>query len=232
MFTSRSVGRTVAAVAVAGLALSACTSSKHGAAGGSPSQPAPSSAASSATQQPVGAGSTTPSGSASGSKSPAHGRSTPPAKVPTKVPTKAPYPTPGRDPATPVNQAAVLTSLPGSAKVTCAQVGSNRDLRSGSIGMGNFQNARHDFSSQLGHTEVPQLNMYIIPEHTKHLTSATVRVAPTGSGKPSIVRTNQVEDAEPYQYFALVLPIAHAGTYRLTVTSGTDTGCFIVSFTK
>lgn len=220
MISSRSVGRLVAALAAATLALCACTSSKDD----SGKSKSASRTGTAATGTPVGAGSLIPSGPGAGSAGPASDTYTPP--------TSAPYPTPGRSPSAVTNQTAVLASLPGSAKAACAQVGSHTDIRSGGIGMGNFQTAKRGFSTQIGHTEVPQLNFYIIPQHTKHLTSAAVRVDPPGSAKASTVRTKQVEEADAYRYFALVLPIRAAGSYRLTVTSGTDQGCFSVSFAK
>lgn len=98
--------------------------------------------------------------------------------------------------------------------------------------MGDFQSARRSYSAQLPKTEFPQLNFYVIPQHTEKLTTATVRIDPPGSGAASTVRSKQIEKADAYRYFAFVLPIRAEGNYVLTVTSGADRGCFRVSFAK
>lgn len=221
MASSRAVGQMFAAFAAATLMLSACTSSNK-------SDKTPPSGSNGAvgsnSRVPAGAGSAIASGPGAGSVGPARDTYTPPAK--------APYPTTGRLPKPVSDQAPVLANLPGSAKSICAVVGSRTDLRSGGIGMGNFQTAQASFAKQFGHAEVPQLNFYVIPQHAKSLKFATIRIEPQGGGTATSVRTKQAESADAYRYFALVLPIKSPGAYRLTVTSGTDQGCFTVSFAK
>jgi hypothetical protein len=220
------VGRLVAASTAAALLLCGCTGSKDNA-GTPPAQTGPGSLSEGvgSTSPPAGAGSLIPSGPGAGSLGPASDTYTPP--------TTAPYPTPGRSPARITNQTAVLSTLPGSAESACAQVGSRTDVRSGGIGMGNFQVAKRAYSTQLDKSEVPQLYFYVIPQHTAHLTAAAVRIDPPGSAAPaSTIHSKQIEEADAYRYFAVVLPIRTAGVYRLTVTSGADQGCFIVSFSR
>lgn len=220
----------VAAGVVAGaLALTGCTSSN-----GSPtsSDTSPSSAAS------IGADPSAPTSSAgqsaSGSPSnsaPSHGgTSTHPVTVPTG--TSAPYPTPGRDPSIKPNQKDVLESLPGSSSPSCAAVGSHPDLRSGSLAAGNFVVARKKYRSVVGKTEVPEVGLYLIPQHAGNLHSATVTVDPLGSGVTKKVTTRSVQDGDASRYFSVQIPVTEPGTYRLTVVSGQDHGCFVVTFAK
>jgi hypothetical protein len=216
-------------IAVAALALSACTSSKSGSPSSSGSSVAPPPTSVGVSASPAAPGST--GAVVSGPSAPGAGSSKPGGDTYTP-PESAPYPTTGRGAEPVSDQTKVLGSLPGIAKSTCAQVGTHADLRSGGIGMGNFETARRDFAEQFGKTEVPQLNMYIIPQHTKHLTSATVRVDPPGSGQPSTIVVKDVEQADIYRYFPLTLPVRSPGSYRLSVTSGADRGCFIVTFSK
>ena len=95
--------------------------------------------------------------------------------------------------------------------------------------MSDFQAARRQYA-QRGRASSAKVDLSIIPEHAQHLSAATVRVTPPGSRPTSTVRTTNIAVAEPYRYFALVLPVAGPGTYQLRVTSGSDRGCFSVSF--
>jgi hypothetical protein len=207
------------------LVLGACTSSDGTSLGaGSLSANAPS-GATSAAASPSGAAPTSVATAPSGRRSSAG-----PVAAPTN--TAAPFPTPGREPSLLPNQQSVLASLPGSSSPSCAEVGSNSNLRSGSVAVGNFVSARKQYRSTVDTTEVPELSMYVIPLHAAHLRSATVTVDPQGKGATKKVTTRAVQQADASQYFSLQVPIAAPGRYRLSVASGPDRGCFLVSFRR
>lgn len=219
MIISRIALCIVTGVAAAAL-LCSCTSSGSDSAGST----SPVGAVGSDSKAPAGAGTLIPSGPGAGSVGPASDTYSPPAS--------APFPTPGRDPKKVTDQTAALAALPGSTSSACARVGARTSLRAGGIGMGDFQSAKRSYAVQLPKTEVPQLNFYVIPQHAKKLTTATVRIDPPGSVKASTVRSKQVESADVYSYFVFVLPIRAVGVYTLRVTSGSDQGCFTVAFAK
>jgi hypothetical protein len=210
------------AAAIGALLIAGCSGSGHrgdpAAAGSTPARPAAlasSTAAPPTTAGPARTTAATP-GAAVGPVSAA--------------PTAAPYPTPGRDPAKQLNQKPVLDSLPGSASSACALVGTRGDVRSGSIAMGDFAAARASFAAQFGKVYVPQLDVQVIPENATAMRTVTVTVDPSGPGATHTATSKSVQDADAWSYFALTLPVAQPGTYRLTVVSGTNRGCFEVTF--
>lgn len=148
------------------------------------------------------------------------------------APKSAPYPTPSGDATVRANQTVVLNSLPGSRSQSCATVGAHTTVRAGSIAAGNFQTARKSFSSQYRKTEVPQLNLYVIPQHAKAMKKLTVKVRSLSGGQSKTVHSTQVEKAAEWRYYALVLPVKEPGSYRLTMSSGADKGCFDVRFAE
>ncbi|HET6876606.1 MAG TPA: hypothetical protein VFH38_03675 [Jatrophihabitans sp.] len=142
----------------------------------------------------------------------------------------APYPTPGTGPAALKDQTSVLDALPGNASGACAVVGNRRDVRSGGVAAGNFAAARRSFAKQYRKTEVPEMNMYVIPRTAVGNHRVRVMIDPLGRGPTTTAASTQVEQADAARYFALMLPIERPGTYRLTMRSAGGSGCFNVSF--
>lgn len=168
------------------------------------------------------------------SPSPEKSQATKPTATPS---TSGPKPSVPATPAPPVttkakNQTPVLNSLPGKASSGCLAVGTNRDLRSGSIAAGNFVDARKKYASEANSKEQPEVFLYVIPQHSKGLKKATALVKPRGGGKTFTVTSKSVEQADVYSYFAFNIPIPASGKYELTMSSGKDTGCFVVSFAR
>jgi hypothetical protein len=143
-----------------------------------------------------------------------------------------PYPTPGRDPSQAADQSTVLASLPGTTSATCEDVGSHTDLRSGSIAAGNFAHARAQYTQTVASTEVPELDLYVIPQHAAKLTTLTITMDPTDSGATKTLTSTSVQQADAWSYFAVQLPVPAPGGYQLTMVSGADRGCFLVTFSK
>lgn len=226
MTRTRRIAVPVAAGTAIGFALVllvGCTSSGSGSAAQGPGPSDPPVSASPTDAAPSNGIVTTPLPTGTGA----------PTSVPVVVPTgtKAPYPTPGRDGGAPqANQRSVLKSLPGSTAAKCQVVRNRRDVLSGSMGAGNFQQARQQFKTDYGTTEVPMLNMYAIPEHAGHLKKVTAVINPRGAGQSTRVTSKTVEPADAYRYFAMQLPVRKPGTYRISLRSGHDSGCFIVTF--
>jgi hypothetical protein len=152
--------------------------------------------------------------------------------VPVVVPTgtKAPYPTPGKQPPLQANQTSVLNSLPGSSSQSCGNVGNHTDLRAGAVAAGDFRTARHDFRAGYGKTESVQLNMYVIPQHARHMHKVRATIQPVGGGQAQTVTSTSVEQADTSRYFAVQIPMSRPGTYKFTFVTGQDRGCFVASF--
>jgi hypothetical protein len=129
------------------------------------------------------------------------------------------------------DQSTVLASLPGSSAATCENVGSHTDLRAGAIAAGNFAHARAQYTQLAATTEVPQLDLYVIPQHAAKLSTLTITIDPTGAGASKTLTSKSVEQADAWSYFAVQLPVPAPGAYQLTMTSGTDRGCFLITFT-
>jgi hypothetical protein len=144
----------------------------------------------------------------------------------------APYPTPGRDPSQAADQSTVLAALPGSSASSCENVGTHTDLRSGSIAAGNFAHARTQYTQTPASTKVPEVDLYVIPQHAATLTSLTITVDPTGAGATTTLTSKSVEQADAWSYFAVQLPVPAAGGYQLSMVSGPDRGCFLVTFSR
>jgi hypothetical protein len=141
--------------------------------------------------------------------------------------------TPGPDlPAHPKTQSRVLDALDGSATARCVSVGKEGDLRSGPIAMGNFARARADFADQADSMEQPLVHFYVIPQHLRGAAGASVTLTPVGGGDARTVRVHRLESADVWKYYAVSINIPAAGSYRMTVRSGDDRGCFLVDFTR
>lgn len=134
---------------------------------------------------------------------------------------------------TPTTQKLVLNSLPGSSKAgSCVDVGAQRDVRSGTMAVGNFQAALKSFKSQYGHSPEPTVNLYVIPAH-RSMPGAHVTLTPvTTKGKTVTTKSTSVESADVWQYYSVQLSVPASGTWRLKVSSGPDSGCFTVSFPR
>jgi hypothetical protein len=171
------------------------------------------------------------SAASSGSRSPTSAPSTPTAAAGgPNLP--ASYPTPSLDPSQAADQSTVLASLPGSTSSSCESVGSHTDLRSGSIAAGNFAHARAQYTETAATTEAPQVDLYVIPRQAAKLTSVTITVDPTGNGPTTTLTSKSVEQADAWSYFAVQLPVPAPGNYQLTMVSGPDRGCFLLTFSK
>jgi hypothetical protein len=224
MTTSARRGRASLAVALSALALAAVACGSDDPATGTATGPSATASGTAATSRGGAAGSGTassaPSRPSASSASTAPSGATPRTDRPPSLP-----------PSAPVNgsQKSVLDSLPGSTGSSCVQVGSQRDVRSGGVAVGNFADARKQYASQPG-KEQPAVTMYVIPSSTA-ATKATIQLAPVGhAGTTKTFSTSSVQKADEWNYFSVAMTVPSAGSWRLTATAGKDTGCFVVTF--
>ena len=137
---------------------------------------------------------------------------------------------PGGSRARPRTRPTCCESVPGSGRADCADPGSNPTFRANGVAVGNFVQMRKSFAKQYGHTEVPELDAYVVPAHAKRLRRVSASVVPLSGGSTRRVSSTSVQQGDAASYFALQLPVEKPGRYRLTFVSGPDSGCFVVSF--
>jgi hypothetical protein len=140
--------------------------------------------------------------------------------------------TSGTDAAPPTSQTSVLTSLPGSREPGCVDVGRHRDMRSGSVAMGDFATARAAYHRDGGAYDAPPLFFYVIPQSrsVRAVTVTATRV--DGTSAPVHLTSRQVEQAAQWSYFPLHLVLPAAGTWRFRVSASDQQGCFVASFAR
>ncbi len=140
-------------------------------------------------------------------------------------------PTPNPVPSNPKNQKVVLARIPGKSASTCVAVGSRKDVRSGRIAMGNFVTARKQYKAQTKNDK-PVVDLYVIPQ-SRSMKGVSVKMTPVSGGvQPSTVRSNEVKVADVWKYYSVHLEVPSSGTWKLQVSSGDDSGCFEVDFSR
>jgi hypothetical protein len=127
------------------------------------------------------------------------------------------------------SQSGVLARLPGNASGRCISVGDRRDVRSGGIAAGPFDTAREGYGTSVQPGMSPRtVRLYWIPEHSASMPGLTVRMQrlqPT-RGTEQTIRKNDWADADQWRFYDTNLEFPSAGTWRLRVTAGQDSGCF------
>lgn len=217
-----------ALVPVAALALLTGCSSTAGdavAAAGGPASSTPAGT-------PVAAGTTgtgRPDGAASATEpAPSSAPATRPGTRPTAPATPAPTkPVAGPGVAAAGDQTSVLNRLPGSASSSCATVGTQTDVRSGSLAVGNFAEARAAVAK--GAANGAEVSFYVVPADGAAMPGVRLKAtSPTGAVRT--VSSTQVEQADTWYYYRVALPVRDRGSWRLEFTAGGDTGCYRVTF--
>lgn len=138
---------------------------------------------------------------------------------------------PGRSAGAPKTQAIVLNSLPGSSAARCAIVGNARDVRAGGLAGGNFAEMRTQYAKQARTKAQPEVSMYVIPQTVGSLKGVSVTVAPVrAKGATRTYTSSAAETAGDWRYYRVNMTIPSPGSWRISATSGSDKGCFQISF--
>jgi hypothetical protein len=127
------------------------------------------------------------------------------------------------------SQSGVLARLPGNDTGRCISVGDRRDVRSGGIAAGPFDTAREGYGTSIQPGMSPRtVRLYWIPEHSTTMPGLTVRMQrlQPGPGAAQTTRKNDWADADQWRFYDTNLEFPSAGTWRLRVTAGQDSGCF------
>jgi hypothetical protein len=127
------------------------------------------------------------------------------------------------------SQSGVLARLPGNDSGQCISVGDRRDVRSGGIAAGPFDTAREGYGTSIQPGMSPRtVRLYWIPEHSETMPGLTVRMQrlQPDPGAAQTIRKNDWADADQWRFYDTNLEFPSAGTWRLRVTAGQDSGCF------
>ena len=125
----------------------------------------------------------------------------------------------------------MLDRLPGSAGDACVAVGDRRDVRSGGIGAGPFDEARTSFADQTESGTPAQVSLYFIPANGPgSKPGLTVTMDNTTTGATQTLHETTTADADVWTFFQTEIPVPAPGKYRIRATSGGDSGCFLVTF--
>jgi len=130
----------------------------------------------------------------------------------------------------PSSQESVLESLPGDTSGACVDADGKRDVRSGGIAAGAFDEASASYDAQ-----GDVVSLYWIPEHADDLSGLTVRGTQLSGGNGSFVHdetkvSDLVGDSGVWHYYLTAITVPAPGAWRLEATSGPDSGCFTVTF--
>ena len=226
----RSVRNLPAAAAVVLLALVGCSSGEgeagtEAAAGESTSTaaPTPTPAAATATSSPGSEpdASPTPSDGPGGSEEPETGGEPEAASEDPRDETAEPTGD-GR-------QSAVLERVEGPAKKTCVDTTGERDVRSGSIVGGAFDEAVSAWGTERKDTPDQNVRLYWVPLHADTMPGVEVVAHNAETGTTVEVTQDEHGDAEQWKYYNTSFVLLEAGTWKLDVTAGKDSGCFLMT---
>lgn len=125
------------------------------------------------------------------------------------------------------DQQSVLDSVPGPTQPGCAVVGTQGDVRSGSLVVGNFADARG--AVKRGGVNGADVSFYVIPASAKAMPGVELKAtSPTGAVRT--VRSHELGEADPWSYYRVSLPVRDPGVWRLDFSAGQNHGCFSVRF--
>jgi hypothetical protein len=102
-------------------------------------------------------------------------------------------------------------------------------VRSGGIAAGPFDTAREGYGRSIQPGMSPRtVRLYWIPEHSATMPGLTVRMqrVQPDPGAAQTIRQNDWADADQWRFYDTNLEFPSAGTWRLRVTAGQDSGCF------
>lgn len=131
------------------------------------------------------------------------------------------------------SQADVVAKLPGSASQSCVVAGTRNQVRAGNIAVGSIADARSQFHQQYATSQAPSVVLTVIPLHSNTMPGLTISMRQLGgAGLTRTVTSHDVESADVWRYYAVSMLVPAAGSWRLTVHAGEDSGCVDVTFSR
>jgi hypothetical protein len=120
----------------------------------------------------------------------------------------------------------VLDAVGGSPRGDCVEVGEARDVRSGGLAAGPFDEARAGFRDTAG--DARTVRLYVIPQHTRATPGIVVRGQRDDGALTFRAVEANVSHADRFEFYDLDITVPSAGRWRLRASAGADSGCWTV----
>jgi hypothetical protein len=124
------------------------------------------------------------------------------------------------------DQSNVLKSLPGSSTSRCVSTAGKRDVRSGAMGAGAFDEARRDYGTKRKGTPKDAVDLYWIPLDSTKMPGLVLTGVNSDTGRHISLHSDNVGDADLWRYYQTTVRLPDPGHWRLTARSGSQQGCF------
>lgn len=174
--------------------------------------------------EPLPAASSSTGAVTDGTKTPGPDMQTPVDPTDVPAPETAPPVQPTNQPG---RQDSVLDTLPGEEKSGCVEVGSQRDVRSGSMAAGNFADARALFSG----SPATALPFYFIPIDLSGDPELVVELKQLDGSASDKIRSSQIQTADEWRYYPVMITIPNAGKWEIKASAGAaSSGCWVAAF--
>ena len=151
----------------------------------------------------------------------------------TAHPTTSAKPTSSSTSKAPVSQADVVGRLPGPADGSCTTTVA-RNVRSGSLGAGDFDVARKAYKDGGTGIEPATVTLHVIPAHPGSMPELQVEMTrlrkPVWYRNASTSKTGTTSGG--VKYYVLTFEVPVPGNWRLEMAAGDDKGCFEVAFNR
>lgn len=123
-------------------------------------------------------------------------------------------------------QTAVLAQLDGSNRGRCVDVAGGRDVRSGGFAAGPFDEARVAYRDAPG--DARTVRLYFIPEHPGSMPGVTVtgRLVHGNNTFREVQRGSST--AEQFHFYDVDVTVPVAGRWQIRADAGPDSGCWSV----
>lgn len=125
-------------------------------------------------------------------------------------------------------QTAVLNQLRGDRSGACVDTAELRNVRSGGLAAGPFDEVETSYGSKAPGKPKRSIRVYWIPQHST-MPGLEVRISKVGGSSSTTITEKSVSDTSEWKFYDTYVPIESAGTWRLEATSGKDRGCFTVT---
>ncbi|WP_418276075.1 hypothetical protein ACNHYB_14610 [Isoptericola jiangsuensis] len=128
-------------------------------------------------------------------------------------------------------QEPLFNRVPGDESGKCLKVGDERDVRSGGIVGGSFDDARKSWDVEQPGKPSGTARLYWIPMDASEMPGVEVVATNKKTGDKVVTDQDLVSDAEQWRYYDTYIALPAAGEWTFEVTAGEDTGCFVVKLT-
>lgn len=123
-------------------------------------------------------------------------------------------------------QTDVLKKLPGSASKGCVVVGDRRDVRSGTMAAGPFDDIRRAYDGKTSQLTDRYVRLYIIPESSAKMPGVHVKMVHKATGQTVELDDDHVADAEEWKIYDIETALPTAGVWVIRAQAGPDSGCW------